>query len=236
MAVVVFDVETDSTFATCGAAPGDREHQFQCLQITIACSLELDAAACASAAPDEALARARARHWWRDVARPGEDPFEDLLRSFDSALVIVAFNGLDFDFGVLKKHYHGDSARYLRHRCKCLDSFATIRACTGIWAKLDTLLKANKLITKSGDGLEAIVMWNAGRRDALRSYCAQDVTCLASLVLLEEIVVPGAGILPHRVFGVRAALAAATATKGRPPSSPPSGPCAAPPLKPFFSG
>ena len=207
MSVVIFDVETDSTFATCGVS--DREGQYARMQITVACALILDAKMCLRAAPSSVLKCGKEVAFWRDVAAPGCDPFEELLELFDRATLIVAYNGLDFDFGVLKKHYRHNTARFLRHRCKCLDPFARIRSCTGLWLKLDSLLEANKLGKKSGDGIEAIRLWEANRRDELRAYCAQDCRALSELVLLKVLVVPGAGVVPNSVFGIRSSIVGA---------------------------
>lgn len=100
--------------------------------------------------------------------------------------------------------------RYLSHRMKMLDPFEKLKAATGIWMKLDDLLMANSIPQKTGSGLEAIKMWEEGRRDELLAYCTYDVIALARLCLLRKLRVPCMGVVaPGQLFGIAAALAAA---------------------------
>lgn len=137
-------------------------------------------------------------------------PFDKLLTLFDSADLIVAYNGLDFDFPLLRKHYgYGKQAqaRYVAHRCKCHDPFAQCRAATDVWFKLDALLQANHMPSKAGDGLLAIKLWEQQKREELLEYCRSDVELLTQLVFMDTVVAPGVGQLPNTVCGVRSALA-----------------------------
>lgn len=207
--VVVFDLEADSKHT---------DNDFRYTQVTVACALTIDADAVAAArTPSErsaALATGVEFHWWRDEGSGHDgkaDPFAPMLALFDAAEVIVAFNGLAYDFPLLRKHYGGrdQHARHLAHRFKCLDPFSAIKETTGRWPKLDALLAANGLQTKSSSGLEAIKMWNEGRREELLSYCTDDVRLLAQLVLQPALEYPGVGTLPEVLFGLRPAVLAA---------------------------
>ncbi len=208
--VVVFDLEGDSKLRF--ANYDDRDEAFRYSQITVACALVLDAQLCISD-PDAAIENAKAVHFWRDESPlPGQDPFSDLLRLFDEAILIVAYNGLDYDFKMLKKHYSKRSdptlMRYTGHRLKCLDAFANLKATTGSWPKLDDLLKLNHLETKTASGLEAIKMWEDGRREELLSYCEADVLLLAKLSLRNAMMVPKIGQVPAPLYQIQSNLAA----------------------------
>jgi hypothetical protein len=205
--VLIFDLEADSS---------SRSDDFRWTQITVACALVLDANSCMAdrirehdgTQTYEAVENARYYRWWRDVSVDGKDPFHELLTLMDEATLIVAYNGLEYDFPLLKRHYAHNQARYLSHRIKTLDPFANIKALTQRWPKLDNLLIANSLPAKIANGLQAIKMWDDQRRDELEEYCKADVVLLAKLVLHDKITAPGIGRLPNSVFGVASALAA----------------------------
>ena len=208
--VVIFDVETDCSFASLQGMC--REQQMKVMQVTVAVALEVDAGRCdASGRWDDALTNGKHHHWWRDQApRVGACAFGTMLELFDQADVLVAFNGLDFDFPVLRKYYgHGKTAqrRYVRHRMKCHDPMASIQRATDVRFKLDDLLKLNHLPVKTGSGLDAIRMWETGRRDELLAYCARDVCVLAQMVCRSVLKVPVFGTLPNAAFGLQTALA-----------------------------
>lgn len=210
MTVVVFDLESDSSFTSFAGAA--RDLRFKRMQVTVGCALVLDEELCRGPDPAAALAKGVHRHWWRDVAEKGRDPFEGLLRCFDEAAVIVGFNAGDFDFPLLEKHYGSSSRgreRYLAHRMKLLDPFERLKAATGVWHKLDSLLKANDIPQKTGDGLEAIKLWQDGNRDKLLAYCQYDVLALARLCLLRQLRTPyELVVVPGPLFSIAAAVAA----------------------------
>lgn len=208
--VVVWDAETDRSFQSLRGMC--REQQMQTMEATVICALELDADA--SVVPgnwEAALSTAKAHHWWRDVdGAGGGGPFAGLLELFDRAEVIVAYNGLGFDFPVIRKYYGSSKSarrRYLEHRLKTLDPMLKVASAADVpYKKLDALLKLNELPTKTGDGLEAIKMWEQGRRKELQEYCAHDVQQLAQLVHLDRMRVPNVGHLPNCVHGVASAI------------------------------
>jgi hypothetical protein len=208
--VVVYDLEGDSKLRFGNGM--ERDDAFKYSQITVACALVLDADQCMSD-PQKALAEGRTLHWWRDMSPlPGQDPFDELLTLFDEASLIVAYNGLDYDFKMLLKHYSRKNdpkrLRYTNHRLKCLDMFANLRAALGKWPKLDALLMANGLASKTASGLEAITMWEEQRRDELLTYCEADVWLLAELSLKEHMIVPDVGRIPGAVYQIQASLTA----------------------------
>ncbi len=207
--VVVWDCETDCSFRSLSGMP--REQQMKVMQATVVCALVFDShdsIVCdnwqvASAAATEFT-------FWRDDNSHGASPFERLLALFDAAEVIVAYNGLSFDLPVLRKHYGADKVakrRYLEHRMKLFDPMLRISAATDTpFFKLSRLLESNHLPSKTGDGLQAITLWESGKRKELEEYCMNDVRALAQLVHLKNLVVPTVGVLPNTVHGVASAL------------------------------
>ena len=233
--VVVFDCESDGRLPPglddrSASAAAMRAERFERIQCTCAVALVLDAALLREPSrAQQALAGAKKIVCWRDKAVPGastdHSPFSPLLLAFDEATLIVGYNAFDFDFPLLRKHYRS-AARYQAHRLKAHDPFDDIRARTGRWESLDTLLKTNGLQTKNGlTGLDAVRLWDEIQyaevpeaalraRKALEKYCENDVRCTAQLITRPALALRAVGgqpgvVLPHSVFGVAAALARA---------------------------
>ena len=206
---VVFDCESDGLPPRVQDEHGRVESDFSNVHCTVACALVLDS----EKLPD--LEHGRKLTCWRDVAPSrGVDPFARLLAEFDDADVIVAFNGFDFDFPLLKCHYkcgRGGEPRYHRHLAKCHDLFTRVRGATERWFKLDTLLALNGIPGKSSSGAMAVQMWYDGRREQLEQYCATDVRRTAQLALLPELRWGATPPLPATVFGLVPAVRAAVA-------------------------
>jgi hypothetical protein len=105
----------------------------------------------------------------------------------DEADAIVAYNGRGFDLRVLRRaHFVGQEERVARWAAKLIDPFEVMRATTGSWVKLDELLEANGLPSKTGSGLDAIKWWADGERDKVARYCEADVDALRNLLELPE--------------------------------------------------
>ena len=222
--VVIFDLEADGKH---------KNNDFTYTQVTVACAMVLDAQACLKARTRAerraVVANGKAFHWWRhEMSGPDKrgEPMAELLKLFDEATLIVAYNGLAYDFPLLLKHYAGKDRykRFWSHRLKTHDPFSRIKEVVGHWPKLDDLLTANKLQTKSSTGLEAIQMWYDGRHDELLAYCTDDVRLLAELVMLPQLICPKAAVLPETVFGIRPALVGSTCPLGSPAPSPKGSP------------
>jgi hypothetical protein len=211
---VVFDCESDATFRSLGHMP--RELAFTRMQATVVCALALPTDQCKRSVDSAADAihiaqSSEVQSWWRDVASAdGRGPFAQLFDLFDSADCIVAYNGLDFDFPLLRKHYGTSPSarrRYIEHRAKCFDPFHRIKSVTNCWCKLDDLLKLNNLPTKTGDGLLAIKLWESNNRSELEQYCSSDVRCLTALTLLKTVKTRDIGVLPRHVVDLSSAVA-----------------------------
>ena len=203
--VVVFDCESDSKPTRVGQRG---EHDFRHVQCTVACALVLDASRIVVPSAGKAILESAAPIvCWRDVCpTKGACPFKALFDAFDAADVIVGYNCMDFDFPLLYKYYGSKGARrYLEHRIKTLDVFTRVRAATNTWPKLDDLLRANKLGSKSGNGAQAITLWEQNKRAELESYCMDDVRLTAQLALLPRLRV-GVATLPSHVYGIGPAV------------------------------
>ena len=211
--VVVFDLETDLLFSQCAGT--SRAQKLQIMEATVACALVIDADLCLDRERAHiALERGESLHFWSDDAGLA---FEPLLRLFDTAECIVAYNGLDFDMPVLRKYYgsgRSSQDRYMSHRNKFHDPFVRVRSHADYWPKLNDLLLANGLHSKTASGVEAVTMWAEGRRDELLRYCSEDVRLLAQLCLKPCVIVPRAGEVPNHIFGITSAIASLRASTG----------------------
>lgn len=205
--VVVFDLETQSKISDMLGV--DRYDMVCNLQISCVSFLKLKSERLFD--PEDAqraVDEAEITTLWRDVDADGRGPFAKLFDAFEHAEIIAAYNGLDFDFNVL--HKHQTRLKNELYLSKALDPFSRLRAHTTLWYKLDALLKANGLQTKSSNGLEAIKMWISGRRDELQKYCSDDVRMLAKLLVLDELKLPNVkSTMPNYVFGLASAVSAA---------------------------
>lgn len=221
---VVFDCESDCGVPRC-VSPQERDlHIERYMQFTVICALQIPSQMVLERRSHEEILRASKRFcYWRDGEKESTNPnpVHHLLELFDGADVIVGFNCLGFDFPLLKRFYimgqarvAPSSQRYMDHRSKCLDIMMRVRDATGMYTKLDNLLKTNSLPTKSGDGAEAITLWSNDERDKLKDYCATDVDVTARLALTETILVEAGArtvTVQHQVHGLRCALAAVRA-------------------------
>lgn len=219
MTTVVWDCETDCSFRS--LAGMCRDQQLKVMQATVVCATVFESED--SLVDDNwetAFAASKEYTFWRDDGSNETHPFEPLLALFDAAEVVVAYNGLGFDMPIMRKYYGTSKSakqRYLEHRMKLFDPMLRVAAATDLpFPKLSNLLEANQVPSKTGDGLLAIQLWAAGKREELREYCANDVRALAQLVHLSELVVPTVGVLPNRVHGIASAILAARAVQPMP--------------------
>lgn len=207
--VVVFDCESDALLST---LPGDtHKERLEWSQFTCVCASSIPVEAIKN---DTALECAVSQTWWRDVAEEGSNPIVSLLNLFDRAKLIIGFNVLGFDFPLIRRFYRPTSKytnaaeRYIAHRSKTIDVMYRVRDVTTNWFKLDTLLAINNIECKSGDGKNAVKLWEAGRRDELEAYCQQDVRATAQLALLDTVFVSPTTCVSAPAVGVRALLRA----------------------------
>lgn len=212
--VVVWDIETQDKITN---MPGDsRDEQVRNLEVSCLSFVKIPSAAILAGSKEalRAVEEAPMVTLWRDEDEKAVGPFFELLKAFDEAELIVSYNGLGFDHPVLFKHCK--PKRTERHLFKVHDVFARLRDHTTIWFKLDNLLKANGMETKTANGLIAIQWWAEGERDLLKEYCEQDVRALARMICLPELKLPRINATaPNFVFGVASALAARRASEAQ---------------------
>lgn len=201
--VAIFDIETQSAIRR---MPGStRIDQIAMLQVSCASVLCVKSnLALDPNRAEEAIESGVMRTFWRD--EDGATAISKMIELLDRAELIVCYNGLGFDFPTIRKHYIS-AEQYAAHLNKTHDIFTRIREVLGQWPKLDALLKLNDLELKTANGLEAIKMWEEGRRDELQTYCECDVRQCARLVLLATIRVPGGGAVSNHIGGIASALA-----------------------------
>jgi DEAD/DEAH box helicase domain-containing protein len=149
--------------------------------------------------------------FWRD--NDSTMSIASMIALLEGAELIVCYNGFGFDFPVIKKHYRS-TEQYNAHLNKTHDIFTRVREVLGYWPKLDALLKSNNLELKTADGLEAIKMWEEGRRDELQAYCEADVRQCTRLALLPAICVPEGGSVSNHIGGIASALVSVRHSKG----------------------
>ena len=185
--VVVFDIET------CGLIQNSqgrtRNEKVENLVPSCVVAVKLNSDLVLAADDLETCAAAEYFCFW---STSGSGWAEPLLELFDCAEVVCGYNSLGFDHLVLKKYY-ANPDRYHAHTTKALDPFARLRDATTVWYKLDALLEANGLGKNTGDGLEAVRLWEAGKLEELERYCSVDVYRLIDLVLMPRLRLPGAG-------------------------------------------
>lgn len=105
--------------------------------------------------------------------------------ALDDALMLVIYNGRNFDLRVLRAYF--DVERVRGWERKLADPFeAILRSPPGVssWVKLDEILVANGLAPKSANGAEAVEWWANGEVDRVLEYCAHDTHQLWELTRL----------------------------------------------------
>ncbi len=76
----------------------------------------------------------------------------------------------NFDIPILNKYYAGDLGKI-----RSIDLLAEIKNVLGRRLKLDSVAQATLGKGKSGNGLEAVRLWEAGEYEKVKKYCIDDV-------------------------------------------------------------
>ena len=106
---------------------------------------------------------------------------EALVRQFDSASSLCAFNGIRFDIPFMHIALNLAIETTTAWVLKTTDILECSRLLHNKTFKLDLLCEYNGLPMKSASGLAAIAMAKERRFDELRDYCADDVSILCNL-------------------------------------------------------
>lgn len=99
-----------------------------------------------------------------------EKDFPKMWPLFETADVLVSFNGEHFDIPILNKYYHGTLSNI-----KSIDLMLAVQKSLGRRIKLDTLAEATLGKNKSGNGLDAVTWWRNGEVEKVMKYCLDDV-------------------------------------------------------------
>jgi hypothetical protein len=202
--VCVFDIETAERIDN--MVGKFREDRIRKLTISCGSALCLPSELCLDPINAErALEMATMKTFWVD--EEGPTSLKALTELIAGAELNVTYNGIGFDNLVIEKYFQ-ERVLNRQMRMRQLDVFQRVRDVTGVWSKLDTLLKMNGQATKTADGLQAIEWWRVGNRTDLQHYCEQDVRQLARLALQRELQIGGGLTLPNDVFGIASALTA----------------------------
>lgn len=95
---------------------------------------------------------------------------QDLIKQLTRADLVVGFNIINFDYGVL----HGYSPLDLTATPTC-DLMVDLEAKIGFRPSLDMVAKATLQAPKSADGLQALRWWKEGKLLEIAEYCCFDV-------------------------------------------------------------
>ncbi len=92
-----------------------------------------------------------------------------LFQLFEQASCVIGFNIVSFDLPVLQAYYPGDITQF-----QTFDLLDDIRVILGRRIGLNDLVSATLGKKKSGNGLQAIEYYRAGKIEELRQYCLDD--------------------------------------------------------------
>jgi len=200
--VCCFDIETQNKIQD---MPGQfREDKIKLLDISCASIVTVKSELCSDPADRErAMESATTKTFWIDGG--SGDSLADMCALLTGAELIVGYNLAGFDWLTTKK-YFPSSASYNACREKTLDVFSRVRDATGVWYKLDNLLKINALQSKTADGLQAIQWWADGERELLKEYCEIDTQQCLRLALLPVLNLGGGRTISNYNFGIASAL------------------------------
>src|SRR5208283_4327206 len=94
----------------------------------------------------------------------------ELLARLRGADLVVGFNHVKFDYGVLAGYPGGAQLAASTRNFDILDE---VHKALGRRLRLDSLAQCTLGTSKSGDGLQAVAWWRAGKLAELLAYCQQ---------------------------------------------------------------
>ncbi|RBP38569.1 RNase H superfamily protein [Roseimicrobium gellanilyticum] len=100
-----------------------------------------------------------------------EQMVNQLIAELRSASLVIGFNHVSFDYGVLGGYYAFDLAMELRS----LDLMVDLEKELGHRPKLEDVAVATLGVGKTAEGLQAIRWWQQGKLAEIAEYCAYDV-------------------------------------------------------------
>lgn len=118
---------------------------------------------------------------WQDQPEKLAGLREDILRDFEDAPSLCAFNGHRFDLPFMAVALDIPVETVMRWKAKMTDIFELCKQKYHHTFSLNALCEINKIPVKISSGLQAIKMAADGNFDELREYCEYDVTILNNL-------------------------------------------------------
>lgn len=100
-----------------------------------------------------------------------ENQVQDLIEQLRRADLVVGFNHVGFDYGVLM----GYTVLDLQEQLLSFDIMVDLEKKLGHRLKLDAVASATLGTGKTADGLEAIRWWQQGKIAEIAEYCCYDV-------------------------------------------------------------
>jgi hypothetical protein len=122
------------------------------------------------------------------------DPGE-IFTHFDRCGVLYAYNGSRFDLKFIGKSFAVPRDRMTAWRLKLVDLYEACRLGLGITFNLNSALIVNGLSGKSGNGREAIQLYNEGNHESLMAYCRDDAILTYQLCGLQKLRIPNASVM-----------------------------------------
>lgn len=107
---------------------------------------------------------------------------EELIKDFDEADCLCAFNGIRFDLPFMQQALHLHVDVITRWVLKTVDPLEFLRLSGHSTTSLDKICIHNNIVSKSSTGLQAIKMAQEGLWEELEEYCQQDVSILCVLL------------------------------------------------------
>lgn len=107
---------------------------------------------------------------------------KQLIKDFDEAQCLCAFNGIRFDLPFMQQALDIDEDVITRWVLKTVDPLEYLRLTGHRTASLDKICIHNNIASKSSTGLRAIEMAKDEQWDELEQYCQQDVNILCVLL------------------------------------------------------
>jgi hypothetical protein len=115
---------------------------------------------------------------------------EGVVRLLDEAVVICAYNGIEFDIPFLCHKLSLTSAKQAQWATKTVDLLYYTKHLFNKMFKLQTLLMCNGLQHKSANGMQAIVWAKSNQVEPLQEYCLLDTKLTLQLMQLDYIIFP----------------------------------------------
>jgi hypothetical protein len=125
--------------------------------------------------------------FYRVPAAVQEANRQTLLGLMDSAQALVGYNAILFDLEYIRRFFGVPEAQHSAWVKKTIDPYFFIKTQLKKTCGLNSMLGFNRMASKSGSGLQAIVWAKQGRMDRVLAYCMLDARLVYDLCLLPHI-------------------------------------------------